>query len=271
MSTETVTAADLAAENLGTSAPTSAAAPLTPTAPSAAPAPAAAAAPAGTPGAAPEVDALGRPFDPAKFSPKKDSRGRWVNKNAGRKPSNPAAASTSGKSYVAPDAPPAGDPAAVPPDAGPPGSAGTAAAAPTIAADRFDLAAEMYCRAGYSVLDGVFSGGGEWLPENDAEHVALRGALATYLRHKKTDDLPPGLALALATATYSAKRFSRPNTLTRLRLFGYWVRARVYAWRTGRALADLPPPTPPAPAADAAAPLPPQNLPPADSSTNPKP
>lgn len=267
MDTQTVSAADLAAENLSTTKP--AAAPSltpTPTPPTAAENPAPTV--TGDPGKTPDVDSLGRPFDPQKFAQKKDSRGRWVNKNAGRKPSSPAAATNTGRSYVAPDAPPTIPGAAagqLPPDA-----SGTAAAAPGPgAADRFDLAAEMYSRAGYSILDGVFAGNGEWLPESDAEHVALRGAMATYLRHKQTDDLPPGLALSLALATYGARRFSKPNTLTRIRMLSYWVRSKIWAWRTGRALDNLPPPTPPAPASEQR-PLPPQNLPPADSSTAPK-
>lgn len=265
METQTVTAADLAADNFSGSTKPAA----TPTEPKAtagstsAAAPAPEPAPAGVPGAAPELDSIGRPFDSAKFAPRKDSKGRWINKNAGRKPASPTAAGASGKSYVAPDAPPghtAADPAATAAPGAIPGQ-------PT--ADRFDLAAEMYTRAGYSVLDGVFAGNGEWLPESDAEHVALRGALATYLRHKQTDDLPPGLALSLALATYGARRFSKPNTLTRLRLFAYWIKSKIWAWRTGRALDSLPPPTPPAPASEQR-PLPPQNLPPSDSSTLPK-
>ena len=273
METQTVSAADLAADNLSgqkpaTSTPpqTAAAAPTPAAAPAATTAEAPAPAVTGVPGKTPDIDSLGRPFDPAKFSPKKDSKGRWVNKNAGRKPSTPAAASSSGKSYVAPDATAAVNATGQPlPD-----GSGTAATAPgAVSADRFDLAAEMYSRAGYSILDGVFAGNGEWLPESDAEHVALRGALATYLRHKNTDDLPPGLALSLALATYGARRFSKPNTLTRLRMISYWVRSKIWAWRTGRALDNLPPPTPPAPASEQR-PLPPQNLPPADSSTAPK-
>lgn len=256
MSAETVTAAALANDNLPT-----APAPAVP-APAAPPAPAGPAEPppatAGTPA---EVDSYGRPFDPQKFAPRKDRKGRWINKNAGRPPKSAHAAAASGKSYVAPDPAPAGEPSA---PAGPAGGPAPAPAAPQ--SDRFDLAAEIYARAGYSVLDGLFSGDGEWLPESDGEHVAFRGALAAYLRHKGTDDLPPGAAFALAAATYAGKRITKPRTLSRLRLFSWWLRSKIYAWRTGRSLDDLPPPAPPAPAA-AAQPLPPQNLPPADSAS----
>jgi hypothetical protein len=260
MQTETVSPADLAAEKLNPSsaAPTATAAPA-PAAPPAPPAPPAE--PAGVPGAAQDIDSLGRPFDPAKFHHKTDSRGRWVNANSGRKPKSAQAATASGRSYVAPDAPAAGQH----PTNGSVPEAGRAVPQ----SDRFDLAAEMYARAGYSVLDGIFAGNGEWLPDNDAEHIALRGALATYLRHKQTDDLPPGLALSLALATYGAKRVSKPNTLSRIRMFSYWVRAKIYAWKTGRSLDNLPEPAP-APASEQR-PLPPQNLPAADSSTQVKP
>ena len=243
---DNISPAELAAAQLNATA-----APSTP--PAAPSTPAAAPAAPGTvqPG---DLDSLNRAFDPAKYLPKKDSLGRWVNANAGRKPKTPAAAAATGRSFVAPDAEPAAGPA---PAGAPAGAQG----------DRFDLAAEMYCRAGYSTLDGIFSGDGEWLPENDGEHVALRGAVATYLRHKQADDLPPGLALALAVGTYAAKRTSKPRTLSRIRFFAYWVKSKIYAWRTGRSLDHLPPP-PPAPPAEQR-PLPPQNLPHADSSPAP--
>jgi hypothetical protein len=199
--------------------------------------------------AADEKDALGRTFDPQKFAPRKDSRGRWVNKNAGRKPSTPAGAQDSGKSFVPTDAAPENPKNEKP--------AGTG--------DRFDLAAEMYSRAGYSILDGVLCANGEWLPENDGEHIAFRGALAAYLRHNGTEDLPPNFAFYLAVATYASKRVTKPRTLSRLRMFGYWIRARIYAWRTGRRLEDLPP-APPAPPSESRS-LPPQDLPPAGSSS----
>ena len=235
--TQTITAAELATE-IQTPVPTLAPTAPTPTSAS----PGAEITPAPT-----ETDALGRAFDATKFAPRKDSRGRWINKNAGRKPGSAAAAAVSGKSFVAPDP-------QAPAVAGVPQS------------DRYDLAAEMYCRAGYSVLDGVFSADGEWLPENDSEHVALKTSLATYLRHKQSDDLPPGPAMALALATYSAKRLTKPRTMTRLRLFIYWAKSTWYSFRTGRKLDGLPSgapaplteqsPLPPAPSPAATAQIP---------------
>jgi hypothetical protein len=224
MNTETVTPADLAAE----SAPPATVTPAAP-APESEP----------TPAAAVETDAINRPFDAVKFLPRKDSAGRWINKNAGRKPRSPEAAQASGKSFVPPDA-----------AAPAPGPSGT---------DRYDLAAELYCRASYSTLDGIFSANGEWLPESDGEHVGLRNFLAAWLRARGSDDLPPNLAFALAAIPYGATRMTKPNTLSRIRLFVFWIRSRWFAFRTGQRLAALPE-QPPAPPSEQM-PLPPQPSP----------
>lgn len=195
-----------------------------------------------------EVDRNGRPFDAKKFHPRKDSLGRWVNKNGGRRRTFAAQiararALTSPtaeppKSFVAPDATTA-----------PAAPAAPAAAPATPGHDRFDLAADLYARSFYSVADSVFAGSGEWLPDDDAEHAALRASLAAYLRHKGTDDLPPGWALTLAAGTYSAKRLQRPKTSTRLRFYAAWLRAKLgsllFSFRAGK-VAPLSPPPPPA-------------------------
>ena len=202
------------------------------------PATAATPAPAATPSASPaastapaaeprpgDLDDAGNAYDPAKHNPRRNRKGLWAGKQ-GRPPGHGSSAPKS-------DAP-----------APPRSVVGTVDGAPgsstAAIGDRFDLAAELYTRAGYSVLDGVFSADGEWLPESDGEHVALRGAVATYLRHKGTDDLPPGLAVSLALATYGAKRISKPNTSTRVRLYFAWVRAKWQSWRTGREIDQLP-------------------------------
>jgi hypothetical protein len=184
-------------------------------------------APSGTaaPGVAPEPtpgqpDKDGTAFDPSIHDARLNRDGVWARKRGRKKGSvsEPAAprsiVGTADASPASPGSSPIGD--------------------------RFDLAAELYTRAGYSVLDGAFSGDGEWLPENDGEHVALRGAVATYLRHKGTDDLPPGLAVGLAIATYGAKRISKPNTSTRLRLYVSWIKAKWQSWRTGTKIDALP-------------------------------
>lgn len=196
-----------------------------------------------------ELDSKNHKWNAEKYLPRKDSIGRWIPKNAGRKkraavefsdtdPNRPAADTTE----TAPTS----------------SSVVGSVVGVTAQGDRFDLAAELYTRAAYSVADGVFSANGEWLPESDGEHIALRGAVASYLRHKNSDDLPPGLALALAVATYGAKRVSKPNTQTKIRMFAGWIRAKFIGWRNGGKLDDLP--SIPVPASQTT-PLPPQSFP----------
>lgn len=218
---ETVNAAELVAETLRGA----------PAATITQPAPAMPNGPLGELTAPPNRDSLERQFDPLKFKPEKDSLGRWKNLKGGRPPKNKAApadpqrevnpqtTSQTAASFVAPDAPAA----PIPP--GP---------------DKFDLAADMYCRAFYATADSIFSGRGEWAPDSDAEHEQLRDAAAAYMRAKGIDDLPPGPALLLAVGTYAAKRIQRPNTNTRWRmLMDYW-RARLASWWSGRKIDALP-------------------------------
>lgn len=199
-----------------------------------------------------DLDHAGTPYDPATHEPRKNREGKWAGKPGRRKGGSNAPKPATGKPM----------PQSVVGDAtgGP--------VAPTIPGerlgDRFDLAAELYTKAGYSMLDGIFNGNGEWLPENDGEHVALRGAVATYLRHKNSDDLPPGLALALAVGTFGAKRISRPNTAMRIRFFGAWIRAKIQGWRNGGRLAELPAVSAPV---SQQSPLPPQTALPGNSSS----
>lgn len=225
MITETTTADKLASQTL-------AASPVAPTSPAPAPSPAAA--------APVQTDAIGRPFDGAKFFPRKDSLGRWVHRGVGRKPANGAAPKPTA-AKPSPEAPPAGTPTE-PQPAGQSFIAPDPAPAAAVASgpDRYDLAADMYCRAFYSMADSILAGKGEWAPDNDAEHEQLRAASAAYMRAKGMEDLPPGPALLLAVATYSAKRIQRPNTATRLRMFVDYWRARFSTWRTGRKIDALP-------------------------------
>ena len=225
MTTETTTAAALLdAQEMPATAPSpTPPAPVTP-APSPAPADE-------TPAPAPaEKDSLGRAFDARKFAPRKDTRGRWVNKNAGRKPRHPQAAETSGKSFVAPDEPP-------------PAPAPAPGAAVLPGKDRFDLAAEMYCRSGYALLDMLFLAEGEWFPTSPSEHESLTTATAAYLRHKQCEDLPPGMIFALAIGGYAAPRLAKPRT--RAAIAGLLGRGKRPAVPAG-APAPLPP-EPPAP------------------------
>jgi hypothetical protein len=184
-----------------------------------------------------ELDSLKRPFDPAKFRPEKDAVGRWKNLRGGRKPGPTA------PRPPRPDTPPTPPPAPANPalNAAPSYVSPDPKPAPVAPGpDKYDLAAEMYCRAFYAAADGLFAGKGEWAPDDDAEHVGLRQSAAAYMRAKGMEDLPPGPALLIAVGTFGAKRIQRPNTQTRWRLIvGYW-KARFGAWRTGRKIDALP-------------------------------
>lgn len=173
-------------------------------------------------------DSLGREFDPNKFRAEKDILGRWKNLRSGP-----------GRAKGVPNAKPVGP---KPPAPNEPGASVIPPDEPTPqppVADRYALAAEAYLFAGYSLLDGAMAGQGEWMPDNPAEHEAMKGALTAWLRSRQSEDLPPGAAFALAAVGYGAKRFQRPNTQTRWRV--YWLYLR--AWWGNRAarakLADL--------------------------------
>jgi hypothetical protein len=196
-----------------------------------------------------ELDSKNHKWYADKYLPRKDSIGRWIPKNAGRKKRGAVEFSESDPNRPTPETT----------ETAPASSSVVGSLVGTTATgDRFDLAAELYTRASYSVADGIFSANGEWLPESDGEHVALRGAVASYLRHKNSDDLPPGLALALAIATYGAKRVSKPNTQTKIRMFAGWIRAKFIGWRNGGKLDDLPKVVAPS---SEHSPLPPQSFP----------
>lgn len=168
-----------------------------------------------------DLDAWNRPWNPDSFFPRKAKNGTWVTRGGGKKKTAPGQPT------------PAPAPRSVVGDASGSGySSGPG--------DRFDNAAEVYSRAAYSIADGVMNGNGEWLPDNDGEHVAFRTALAAYLRAKGSEDLPPGAAFALAAASYAGKRVTRPNTATRIRLIAAWCKAKYAEWRNRRTLAALP-------------------------------
>lgn len=211
METTTITPAELAAA----STPETPANPTPSTPPPASP----------PPGPAAEVDSLNRPFDAEKFAPRKDSQGRWINRNAGRKPKSAAASLDSGRSFV-PDEP----------------SAPTAplAALPDI----YDAAAEMYCRLFYGLAEMTLGGSGEWQPKDDAEHQTLKKPLSDYLREVGTVELPKWMTLALAAGIYAGPRLALPNSRARL--------AAIWCFLTGqpnRAELDATPPAPEKPAA----------------------
>jgi hypothetical protein len=215
-------------------------------------------------------DSLKRPWNPALYKadaqgkPRKDSAGRWIAQNIGRAPGSKRAAPASQPAQAAAPAPAPGVvqdnaqaaawPAEEPKPAAPAGP------------DRYDLAADVYCRAFYSMADGAFQGRGEWAPDDEAEHVSLRTAAAAWMRARGVEEPPPGVALALAVAAYGAKRIQRPNTATRWRLLVAWGKARFGAWITGRKIDALPAPVqdkPAQPGQQTRPPAPPPPPPPA--------
>lgn len=184
------------------------------------------------PAAQAERDALGRPFDAAKFAtdaagkPRKDKLGRFFSRLLGRGKAAPAPAAPPPASFIPTEGP---TPPPTPPNAAEGAGAGhgaTAAGSP----DKYTLLADVYTRAAIAGAMGLF--GDEWEPDNDAEFRGLRDSLAAYLRVKQTEDLSPGWALALAGITYGARRLPRPKTQSRIAFF----RERVAAWWRGRSV-----------------------------------
>jgi hypothetical protein len=172
-----------------------------------------------------QVDTAGVVFDPAQHmadergAPKTDARGRFYSKNVGRKKGDPRLRSPRPETAKPPEAgtDPVFDTDPVAPGTPSPSTAPTAPNAP----DRFDLAADLYCKSGYGLATTAFSDDG-WQPESAAEHEALRTAVAVYLRAKQSEDLPPGVILTLAISAYAGKRVSRPRTRERLLIL--WMR-----------------------------------------------
>ena len=162
-----------------------------------------------------QVDTAGTVFDAEKHMadetgrPKTDVHGRFYSKHVGRKkggpgnPKPPREPKIPGPDDVpefnkGPEQPPVSGLPSMP--RGP---------------DRFDHAAELYCRTFYGTATAAFADDG-WQPDNEAEHVGLKTSVAAYLRAKNSDDLPPGLVLAMAVSAYSGKRLTRPKTKDRL-------------------------------------------------------
>jgi hypothetical protein len=192
------------------------------------------------PGTAMGVDSINRPFDASKFRPEKDILGRWKNLRGGKAKGAVSAnrpVDTARKAETAPESQPGGIKPPPPPQPGasviPPDEPAPAPIPPGLppGTDRYSLAAETYLFASYSLLDGAFAGKGEWMPDDQAEHDALKGALTGWLRSRQSEDLPPGAVFGLAAIGFAAKRFQRPNTQTRWRI--YWLYLR--AWWGNRA------------------------------------
>jgi len=180
---------------------------------------------------APEVDALGRKFDAAKFAadaagkPRKDKLGRFFSRLLGRGRATPAPAAPPPASFI-----PAEGPTPPPTLPNAPEGQGIAAgkASGDADPDKYTLLADVYTRAAIAGAMGLM--GDEWEPDNEAEFRGLRDSLAAYLRAKQMEDLSPGWALALTGITYGARRLPRPKTQSRIAFF----RAKLAAWWHGR-------------------------------------
>jgi hypothetical protein len=74
---------------------------------------------------------------------------------------------------------------------------------------------------------GIVLFGDEWEPVPERrEQEFLTDAWHKFFQAHDMDDLPPGLALAVACVAYAAPRLHRPNTQSRLKQFGAW-----FQWR----------------------------------------
>lgn len=190
-------------------------------------------APVGPPPAAPvDADAKGVPFDPERHLPTKHPKtGCWMPRRRsaatppGAPPRSPATNGTASAGAAGEPLPDLSDieRAAKAPEAAKP-------AAPT-GPDRYDLLADVYCRAGIAGAMSVF--GDEWAADDEAEFVGLRNAAAAYLRATQREDLSPGWALAFAAFAYAGKRIPKPKTQSRIAYF----REKLSAWWRGRSVA----------------------------------
>lgn len=140
-----------------------------------------------------KVDARGVVFKPEKHLPEPfDSKGNWryKSKENWSKKETPQSVVGGNSSPVSPGIP---------------------------AADKYDSVSELYCRMFYSAMDMLFRAQGEWQPLDDSEHNSLKTALAAYLRHIQSVDLPPGWALVAAVLIYSLPRFQKQHTFSRIK------------------------------------------------------
>lgn len=167
-----------------------------------------------------ERDSLGRPFDPAKFKPERDSVGRWKNLNAGRKSRAPAGGGTPPPADPAPadfsDIERAAGPAAPPP---PP-------AADSARAELIDDNATADSVIGIIQTALVLIGDEEGIL-SDGEKILIRRPLVRILEKYQVgkDALPVEIDLALAMAGIVIARLQKPKTAT------FWAKAK--AWAVG--------------------------------------
>lgn len=217
----------------------------------------------------PTQDKLGRLFDPARFKPKLDALGRWVNARAGRKPAKKTRQlALSMSSDPTATAPATETPAPASGEAAPATSAAeTTPPAAADAAPKFDdietaagpaAPAPGAAKPGESSGEGEDGGGGNSTAETvigiiqtalvligDDEGVLsaqekrmLRPPLERVLKKYDVgaDVLPAEVDLALAMATIIIVRLKKPKTATWFAKVRIWFGGRV-AEAKGRALA----------------------------------
>lgn len=156
----------------------------------------------------PEVDSAGVPFDPEKHLAKRHGRtGRWMpRRGKGRRKRSNVASPDPARPFVESSevkTDPESD------DDGP---------------DPYSLAAHSACSILYAI--GMTIGGDEWKPTKD-EHANLSEAWEAYFRAKGFKDIPPGVAVTIATLSYIGPRMRQPKTLSFLERAAQWTRDTV--------------------------------------------
>jgi hypothetical protein len=116
-----------------------------------------------------------------------------------------------------------------PPPKPSPGSAASPGPIPPPPAPAVDYEALSRMIFGLSTraLAGFF--GDEWLPRGEQEARLVVDPLAIYLKTKDIPDLPPGWALIVAAAIYSAPRFQAPTTRQKISGIWGWIKSKI--WR----------------------------------------
>jgi len=125
------------------------------------------------------------------------------------------------------------------------GSAASTVATGPSAADQPDPEAAKAREAGRNAADalimmGVTIGGAEWQPVVDKrsgvdERAQLREAWGQYFEEKGYADIPPGVALTIATVGYAAPRLLQgEQTRSRVSKLGTWIKAKWNGWRGKR-------------------------------------
>lgn len=72
--------------------------------------------------------------------------------------------------------------------------------------------AEVWIRGSYALLDRLFSGHGEWQPQNASEHAGIKDTLVAWQRARGWKPLPPGGGFIMAVVAFVSARLSEPKT-----------------------------------------------------------